>query len=287
MTRINNREFHNFVVNPMQEIQHIPATGRRRIIIAGGGFGGLKLARKMLGKGYQVVIIDRNNFRQFQPLFYQVATAGLEPSAISVPFRKVLQKKKDVHFPIASLLEVDPENDRITTDVGVLKYDLLVIATGAATNFFNMPGAWAHALPMKSVSDAIFIRNTILQNYESALNETDPEKVQFFLNMVIVGGGPTGVELAGNLVRNARGRPMIPLRYRDKGTLATVGHNRAVAELKGISHKGMPAWLLWTFVHLMSIVGVKNRLIIFTNWAWNYFTYDQSLRLLIKPKQRK
>lgn len=425
----------------MKEILHIPATGLKRIVIAGGGFGGLKLARKLLGRGFQIVLIDRNNYHQFQPLFYQVATAGLEPSSISFPFRKIFQNREEVHVRIGSLESVDPDAQVIMTDIGSLHYDVLVLATGVTTNFFNLNGIRQHGLSMKSVSDAIFIRNTILQNYEAALNESEPEMIQSYLNIVIVGGGPTGVELAGaiaemkeyvlpkdypeldfslmkiylfeagpallggmskassdialkylrklgvsvklnalvkdydgrevmmdkgvthrthtliwaagitaerirgldeaeygkgnrmltdefnrvkgfsnifaigdmalmttaqypnghpqvapvaiqqarqlacNLVRQEKGRRMKPFRYRDKGTLATVGLNRAVAEFPFLRLKGYAAWLIWTFVHLMSIVGVKNRVLIFLNWAWNYFTYDQSLRLLIKPKK--
>lgn len=422
----------------MEEILHIPEVGRKRIVIVGGGFGGLKLARKLLGKGFQIVLLDRNNYHQFQPLFYQVATAGLEPSAIAFPFRKIFQNQDEVHVRMASFQSVDPENQVIITDIGVLRYDILVIATGATTNYFNIQGIRQNSLSMKSVADAIHIRNTILHHYEQALNESAPEEIESFLNIVIVGGGPTGVELAGaiaemkkyvlpkdypeldfslmkiylfeagpallsgmtnrssviagkylqklgvhvqlnaavrdfdgekvhlangearrtntliwaagvtaegiiglgqevlaesgriltdefsrvqgygniyaigdialtatarypkghpqvapvaiqqarllasNLIRQERNRKMKAFRYRDKGTLATVGLNRAVAELPRLRLKGYPAWLLWTFVHLMSIVGVKNRLFIFVNWAWNYITFDQSLRLLIR-----
>lgn len=424
------------------EMLHIPPARTKRVVIVGGGFAGLKLARKLNGKGFQVVIIDRNNFHQFQPLFYQVATAGLEPSAISFPLRKIFQKVPDVHVRMAELQQVIPSESRIVTSIGSLDYDVLVLATGAVTNFFGQQNFMRYAFQMKSVSDAILIRNTILENYENALNESDPEVVSSCLNVVIVGGGPTGVELAGalgemkryilpkdypeldfskmkiylfeaspsllrgmgrssvfavlkylrnlgvevrlntlvkdydgakvtladgssfltrtliwaagvtcdpvegldpgvygrggriitddfnrvtgygnifaigdvaltvaekfpdghpqvapvaiqqarllaaNLVRLQKDRPLLPFRYTDKGSLATVGQNRAVAELPGIRLKGVPAWLLWTFVHLMSIVGVKNRFFIFTNWAWNYLTYDQSLRLLIRPAKR-
>jgi NADH:ubiquinone reductase (H+-translocating) len=425
------------------EILHIPPARTRRVVIIGGGFAGLKLARKLFGSGYQIVIIDRNNFHQFQPLFYQVATAGLEPSAISFPLRKIFQKVPDVHVRMAELLEVVPSENKIVTSIGSLEYDYLVIATGAVTNFFGQENFIRYAFQMKSISDAIFIRNTILQNYETALNESDPEVIGSYLNVVIVGGGPTGVELAGalgemkkyilpkdypeldfsrmkiylfeaspsilkgmslssvnavkgylsklgvelrlnamvkdydgvkvilgdgnslvtrtliwaagvtcdpvpgldasvygrgkrittdvhnrvkgyenifaigdvaltategypdghpqvapvaiqqarllakNINRIQKGKELKTFRYIDKGTLATVGQNRAVAELPGLQLKGILAWMLWTFVHLMSIVGVKNRFFIFTNWAWNYLTYDQSLRLLIRPSKRQ
>ncbi len=426
----------------MEDILHIPEPAYRRIVIIGGGFAGLKLARKLMGRGYQIVIIDRNNYHQFQPLFYQVATAGLEPSAISFPLRRIFQKHADVHFRMAELYAVIPEENRIETDIGSLSYDYLVLATGAVTNFFNMENMKKNAYEMKSVSDAILIRNTILKNYENALNETDPETTASYLNVVIVGGGPTGVELAGaigemrkyilpkdypeldfsmmnillfeaapeligamqrsssqavkrylenigvevglgkmvkdydgekvtladgseirtrtliwaagvacapiqglskdvfsrghrimtdvysriyghtdifaigdlaltrtenypeghpqvaqvaiqqaktlaeNLLRMKAGNELKAFKYKDKGTLATVGRNRAVAELPWIRMKGIQAWLLWLFVHLMSIVGVKNRLMIFLNWTWNYVTFDQSLRLLIRPARK-
>lgn len=422
-------------------IPNIPTSENKRIIIAGAGFAGLKLTRKLMGKGFQIILLDRNNFHQFQPLLYQVATAGLEPSAISFPLRKVLQKAVDVHFRIAELLKVDADNKEVITDIGRLKYDYFVMAMGASTNFFGQQQIEDHAFAMKSASDAILIRNSILEHFEQALQETDPKKIAQFLNIILVGGGPTGVELAGalaemrkyifpkdypeldlskmrialyeaaprvlsnmskqaserayqylsklgvevhlntrvedfngscirlsdgssissktliwsagikansvegfspeNFGRGGRiivdkqnrvkgysnvfalgdiclmetsdyphGHPQVAqvalqqakqlarnllradengilkedFNYFDKGSLATIGRNLAVADLPFVKLKGFIAWVLWSFVHLFTIMGVKNRLLIFFNWSWNYFTYDQSLRLLIKPK---
>ena len=377
----------------------------------------------------------------FQPLFYQVATAGLEPSAISFPFRRVFQKKKNVHFRIASLEEVVPGQKLIKTNIGELTYDYLMICTGADTNYFGMKNVEQNALAMKSTGEALTIRNTILGNYEKALNTSDSGEEEALLNIVIVGGGPTGVELAGaiaemkkyvlpkdypeldfnlmriflfeaaprvlstmsefssknaheylvkmnvivrtnttvkdfdgnmvflenetipaktllwaagiaankikgipeeylahgnrikvdrynhidglpgvfafgdiaymeeenypkghpqvaqvalqqasnfvkNVVRFEKGTQPIKFKYKDLGSLATVGRNLAVADFPYIHLKGFIAWLLWLFVHLMSILGVKNRMVIFINWAWNYLTFDQTLRLLLKPKPK-
>lgn len=426
----------------MNYIPVIPDTDKKRVVIVGGGFGGLKFLRKITGKGFQIVMLDKNNFHQFQPLLYQVATAGLEPSAISFPIRKILQKETDVHFRIAELIEINSEKKEISTSIGHLKYDYLVLAIGADTNYFGQETIEHHVLSLKTASDAIFIRNTILENFERALLETTQEKINEYLNIILVGGGPTGVELAGALaemkkyifpkdypeldvskmrivlyqaspgllagmsakssqraldyllklgvevILNTRvldydgscmklsdgstlssktviwaagvkanpvnglvaesfgrenrirvdrasrvqgyenifvlgdlcimetpkyptGHPQVaqvaiqqanhlarnimkiqsgsepkPFEYRDKGTLATIGRNLAVADLPIGRLKGFMAWALWSVVHLFTIVGVKNRLSIFLNWSWNYFTYDQSLRVLIKPKQR-
>jgi NADH dehydrogenase len=422
-------------------IPNIPETAKKRVVVIGGGFAGLKFIQKSLCQHYQLVLLDKNNYHQFQPLLYQVATAGLEPSAISFPLRKVLQKEENIHYRLAEVLRIFPEEQEISTSIGFLKYDFLVLATGADTNFFGQAEMEQNALSMKSASDAILIRNTILENFERALLQT-PEEMAKYLNIAIVGGGPTGVELAGalaemkkyifpkdypeidlkkmrivlyegspnllaalsghssklsrhylekmgvevhtnmrvtgydgntailsdgtsfetktliwaagikpnvlnglpkeilgrggrvlvdrenrvkgfdnifalgdlslmetpkypnghpqvaqtaiqqaallakNLKRLAIGKPLKKFEYINKGSMATVGRNRAVADLPGFKLRGFVAWVLWSFVHLFTIMGVKNRLFIFLNWSWNYFTYDQSLRLLIKPKQR-
>lgn len=426
----------------MDSIKHIPENGKTRIVIVGGGFAGLKLARQLVKTSYQVVLIDKNNFHQFQPLFYQVATSGLEPSSIAFPLRKIFQKRKNVHFRMADLLEVNPNVQEIKTSLGKLKYDYLVLATGVDTNYFGNKNIEEFGIPMKSVSEAIFLRNSILRNYEKALNEADPKKAANYMNIVLVGGGPTGVELAGALaemkteilpkdypeldfslmnvylfeasdrllsgmsekasakakayleklgvivktearvadydglkisladgavfnsyalvwaagvianpikgiseVAATRGgrlrvdlfnrvkgfqnvfalgdlafqkegdyqnghpqvaqvglqqagvlaknfrniqldREMKHFHYKDRGSLATIGKNLAVADLPGIKTQGFLAWILWLFVHLMAIVGVKNRFFILVNWIWNYWTSDQSLRVLIRPDKR-
>lgn len=426
----------------MDTIKHIPENGKTRIVIIGGGFAGLKLARKLIKTKYQVVLIDKNNFHQFQPLFYQVATSGLEPSSIAFPLRKIFQKRKNIHFRMAELLEVHPNVKEIDTSLGSLKYDYLVLATGVDTNYFGNKNIEEFGIPMKSVSEAIFLRNSILRNYEKALNESDPQKAANYMNIVLVGGGPTGVELAGalvemkneilpkdypeldfslmnvylfeasnrllsgmseeasakakgyleklgvivktearvadydglkisladgqefysyalvwaagvvanpikgiseiastkggrlrvdmcnkvsglnnvyaigdiafqqegdyenghpqvaqvglqqaavlgeNLINIQQGKGMKPFHYKDRGSLATIGKNLAVADLPGIKTQGFLAWILWLFVHLMAIVGVKNRFFILVNWVWNYWTSDQSLRVLIRPDKR-
>ena len=421
-------------------IPNIPTTEKPRLVIIGGGFAGLKLVKNMLNKGFQIILLDKNNFHQFQPLLYQVATAGLEPSAISFPLRKILQRECNVHFRVAEILQISYQSKEIRTNIGYLKYDYLVLAMGTNPNFFGHANIAENTLPMKSAADAILIRNTILENLELALLETSPEKISEYLNIVIVGGGPTGVELAGalvemkknifpkdypeldlsqmrivlyeasgrllasmsesasaqayrylgklgvevqlknriqdyngssliledkttissktviwaagvrvnslsglslesygkasrikvdrlnrvhgfrdvyaigdvsimetpkypeghpqlaqvaiqqakNLARNLRkmklGELSRDFEYRDKGSLATIGRNLAVADLPLVKLKGFLAWVLWSFVHLFAIVGVKNKVFIFLDWSWNYFNYDPSLRLLIRHK---
>jgi NADH dehydrogenase len=423
------------------KIQNIPQTDKKRIVVAGGGFAGLEFVANLCTKPFQLVFIDRNNYHQFQPLLYQVATAGLEPGSVSFPLRKLFQKYRNVHFRMAEVLEIHTSDNEIVTNIGSLHYDYLVIATGATSNFFGLKNIEKNSLPMKSVTDAIYIRNVILQNLERALNETDPEKISSFLNIGIVGGGPTGVELAGALAEmkkyvlrkdypgldlnlmqikvfegshallsgmsasssdssrkyleklgveiklksrvleydgeqcilqdgehfptrtliwaagvaattpegipnEAIGRgfrvkvdrqnrvpgfnnvfvlgdacimetpnypgghpqvaqvaiqqarhlaknlqriakniiPMPEFEYKNKGSMATVGRNLAVADLPWFHMGGFLAWLLWSLIHLMTIVGAKNKLLVFINWSWRYFTYDQSLRLLIRHK---
>jgi len=418
---------------------NIPDTSQKRIIIAGGGFAGLKLATKLTKTNFQIVLIDKNNFHQFQPLFYQVATAGLEPSAISFPLRKIFQNAKNVVIRVAEIESVDTEKNELKTSSGSLNYDILIMALGVDTNFFGMNRIMENAIPMKSVSEALSLRNRILQNFEDSLIETDESIKNELLNIVIVGGGPTGVEVSGTLAEMkkyilpkdypeldfskmniylveagsrllagmnekssetakkyleklgvkvltnaqvsdfdghlvsmhnqlkiqtktlvwaagvtgkkihglsddvfARGNRIIvdeynkvigysniyaigdnalmkekkypnghpqmaqpaiqqakllasnlqllsenkPLKrycYSNKGSMATIGRNLAVVELPFLRFNGFFAWLTWMFVHLMAIVGVKNRVLIFINWFWNYITYDQSLRLIIKP----
>lgn len=421
-------------------LANIPQSNKKRIVVVGAGFGGLKLARSLVNSNYQIILLDKNNYHQFQPLFYQVATAGLEPSAISFPLRKVFQKFTNIHIRIAEVKSVNTEFNHIETDLGTINYDYLVLALGCNTNYFGMQNIAKYSIPMKSVSEALYLRNFILQNLEKALEEKNPEEKQKLMTIVIAGGGPTGVEIAGTLaemkknilpkdypeldfskmhiyllegsaktlgvmseisskksreyldklgvvvktetrvldfdgekvltdilepiqsktliwaagvssnkieglapewfVRGNRlkvdafnkiegsknifaigdmasqseekfpnGHPQLaqpamqqadnlaknfkcmlenkslkPFKYNDLGSMATVGRNLAVVELPFIKFQGFLAWATWMFVHLMSIVGVKNRLLIFVNWCWNYFTYDQSLRLLIKPK---
>ena len=176
---------------------NIERTDKKRIVIVGGGLGGLELAFKLVDDDYQVVLIDKNNYHQFPPLIYQVASGGLEPSSISFPFRRLFQGKKDFFFRMAKVESVNTDKKIIKTTVGEIDYDYLVMAFGAKTNFFGNKDIEATTLPMKSVSEAMKLRNTILRNLELALTEEDPARKQALMNIVVVGGGASGVEIAG------------------------------------------------------------------------------------------
>lgn len=422
---------------------HLPSSEHPRIVIIGAGFAGLRLAKKLANKPFQVVLIDRNNFHQFQPLFYQVATAGLAPSAISFPIRKVFHNAKNVMFRVASVERIEADQKKLQTSIGEISFDKLVIAVGADTNYFNNKEIEEHALPMKSVQESLQMRNKILECMEAALISEDKEEQEAYMNIVVVGGGPTGTEVSGalsemkryvlpkdypeldfnqmsihlleasgkllngmsnksskaaerfltemgvkvnasalvesfdgntvkmkdgkqlkthtliwaagikgnpvsginpvnilpngrvktNLFNEVKGHPDIyaigdiafvedpsierghpqvaqvaiqqadnlaynlihlntsetarPFKYKNLGSMATIGRNRAVVDLPFWHFQGFFAWAVWLFVHLMSILGVKNRLFIFLEWMWNYFTFDQSLRLVIKQKPDK
>lgn len=422
---------------------NIPDTDQPRIVIIGAGFGGLNLARKLAKTNYQVILIDKNNYHQFQPLFYQVAMAGLEPSSIAFPLRKVFQKKKNVFIRVTEVTEIDAEKNEITTPLGKLKYNHLVISIGAKTNFYGNKNLEEKCISMKSVSEALYLRNRILSDYEKAISTTDFDKRQGLIDIAIVGGGPTGVEVAGalaemkkyiipkdyneldfneidiyliqssscllkgmsaeasegaklfleklgvkvilntrvtdfdgehvyladdskiqaqkviwaagitgnilnglpdgiltygnrwkvnrfnqvegfsniyaigdiaymeeenyskghpqvaqvaiqqanhlaeNFKNKLKGKELKQFSYKDLGSMATIGRNRAVVDLPRFKFKGFFAWVVWLIVHLFSLIGVKNKIFVFLNWVWNYFTYDQSLRLIIKPKVKK
>lgn len=422
---------------------NIPESSLHRVVIAGAGFAGLKLARLLSRGPFQVVLLDRNNYHQFQPLFYQVATSGLEASSISFPLRKVFQRRNNVHIRMAEILGVDTDTKLLRTSSGTLAYDSLVLCMGLDTNYYGLKNVESHSFPMKSVTEAVLLRNAILENYEAALTETDVEERGGMMSIGVVGGGPTGVELSGALAEmkrfilpkdypelnfdhakiwliessdrilgtfserstakslqflqklgvtvmlNARvtgydgkiltladgrslklhtliwaagvevkpmeglppsaygrgkriltdgfsrvygctdvyaigdmalmkeekfpdGHPQVaqvalqqavrlaynlraategdalkPFAYSDPGSMATIGRNKAVVELPFARFRGFFAWLVWTFIHLMAIVGVKNRLLIFINWAWGYFSYDRSFRLIYKLNYRK
>jgi NADH dehydrogenase len=422
---------------------NIPETDKKRIVIIGCGFAGLRLARKLKTAGFQIVMIDKYNFHQFQPLFYQVAIAGLEPSAISFPLRKIFQGFSDYFIRIAKVTSIDPAANTVHTTLGSLLYDYLVLSYGADTSYFGMENVRNNSLPMKSLAEAVNLRNRILQNFEDALNTKTEEEREPYMNIVVVGGGPSGVELSGslaemrnyilpkdypeldcdkinihlieatnrllggmsseashkafaylseklsvkvklntlvknyedgfvqtsdgnaikanlviwtagikinkleglneecfgpsgrilvnsynlvegydnifaigdaalmktgqfpkghpqvaqvaiqqadnlaeNLPRLADARLPVSFEYKNLGSMATIGRNLAVVDLPHFSFSGLIAWLFWMFVHLMAIVGVKNRLLIFINWLWNYVTYDQSLRLIINHKKK-
>jgi len=170
----------------------------KQIIILGAGFAGLQLARRLKGTDFEITLIDQYNFHQFQPLFYQVATARLEPSSISFPLRKVFQNKTHVHVRIATIQKIDQVAKEVHTDAGIFQYDYLVIATGCSTNYFGNKNIERLSFPMKSTTEAIALRNHILLNFENALNASG-EELKAIMNIVVVGGGPTGVELSGSL----------------------------------------------------------------------------------------
>ena len=422
-----------------------------KLIIIGGGFGGLRLARKLGNKpGFDITLIDKFNYHQFQPLFYQVATAGLDASNISFPLRKVFQKSKNVRFRMAEVQQILTAEKKVITDVGPFEYDALVIATGADTNFFGNQHLMDNAFPMKSTVEALQLRHRLLHNFEDALNAKDPMELKRLMTIVVVGGGPTGVELSGAIADMKRfvlpkdypeldftqmkiyllegtgkilaamsdkssadslrylerlgvtvmpntllkdydgqkailqngetidtsmviwaagikgnvpqgippdlvakgnrikvdrhcqvngfsnvfaigdvaymeepacpnGHPQVApvamqqadtlaqnLRriemkssdalleefvYNDKGSMATVGRNLAVVDVPKpkLHFGGFFAWMIWMGLHLMLILGVKNRFFVFSNWLYNYFTYDQNLRLIFKEfyKERK
>jgi NADH dehydrogenase len=419
---------------------NIPVSEKKRVVIVGCGFAGLKLAMKLRHSGYQVVIVDKHNYHQFQPLFYQVATAGLEPSAISFPLRKIFHHYKDYHIRIAEVQNIDTHKQQLWTTLGIIQYDYLVLTQGVSNFFFGMKTMESLSKPMKSVSEALDLRNTLLQNFENSLAAATDEDQEGFLNVVVVGGGPTGIEISGaladmrkyvlgkdypeikkekihiylfegmnrlllalsersgekakeflerlgvavilntqvrnydgknietsdgnrirtnlviwtagitgarigglressygrknrilvdrfskvtgysnifalgdvalmeeprfpdghpqvapvaiqqakllakNLVRMRFQKDLMPFSYKDKGTMATVGRNLAIVELPNARFYGTFAWMVWMFIHLMSIVGIRNRFLILINWFWNYVTYDTSLRLILKPK---
>ena len=423
----------------------LPDTKLPRVVIIGGGFAGLALVEKLKNKEVQVVLFDKNNFHQFQPLFYQVATSALEPDSIVFPFRKQISGYKNVLFRLAEVEEIQPSSNTVITNKGSAHFDYLVLATGTTTNFFGMDNVESHSLGMKDIRDSLNIRHMMLQNLEEAAITCDDNERDALTNFVIVGGGPAGVEMAGalaefckyilpkdypeypssimniylveandkllstmsdnastktlkflkdldvkvlfnesvsdydgsivttksgktilakNLIWTAgvkgqfpkgidekhvvrgnrlktnsylkvegyenifaigdiaalissdtpkghpqvaqtaiqqgkylgdslldiiKDKPLKPFEYKDKGSLATVGKRKAVADLGKFKFAGYFAWLLWSIVHLMSISGFRNRLMVGFNWAVSYFTYEKSNRVIIrnfKPKTK-
>jgi NADH dehydrogenase len=413
---------------------------KKKVILVGGGFGGINLIRHLDPKMFDVLLIDKLNHHQFQPLFYQVATSQIEPSSISFPFRYVFRRQKNLQIRLAEVLSVQPKINRVETNIGNFEYDYLVLANGCKTNFFGNANIERNAFTLKTTYEAIEIRNHITRNFERILSSDESDK-SALLNLVIVGAGPTGVELAGafaelkrdvlpkdypgidfssfsffliegskntlntmsenariasknyllklgvqiitetfvqdydgetvvlsnglklksstviwsagvignkikglddhswtptnrlivdrfnkvksyenifaigdiammttpkyekghpqlanvainqgkllakNLKRALMNKPLIEYEYTDLGSMATIGKNKAVVDLPYLKMKGLVAWLVWMFLHLMLILSVKNKLIIFINWAWNYISGNSSLRLILTPSK--
>ena len=415
-----------------------------KVVIIGGGFGGIEVAKGLKDKEVDVLLLDRNNHHTFQPLLYQVATGTLDAPSIAFPLRKMFRKQKNFTFRMANVTAIDSVQKVLDTDIGPIAYDYLVIATGATTNFFGNTGIEQHAMPMKNVREAVNIRSFLLQNIEESLLQNTPEERAAFLNVVIVGGGPTGVELSGavaeirkniltkdypelkredmsvylveglprvlnalspqasekaelylkelgvrvllneqvtayngeeihfasgkriktrtvlwsagvkgevpagidaqsivrgnriqtdeecrvlgmqdvfaigdvsaiitddtprghpgvapvaqqqgkllakNIVRILQNQPAEKFRYFDKGSMATIGRNKAVVDIGKIRFQGFFAWWVWMFVHLMSLVGFRNRVVTFINWVISYVTFNAGIRLIIhkyRPKK--
>lgn len=414
-----------------------------RIIIVGGGFAGLELAKHLKDKEVEVVMVDRHNYHTFQPLLYQVATGALDAEAIAFPIRKIFQSHKNLNFRLADVLKINPEKNSVDTSIGEMAYDYLVLATGAATNFFGDKQLEHFTMGMKSIPEALNLRSMILQSLEAAVTEKDPVEKEELMTFVLVGGGPTGVELAGalaefknhilqmdyptlspndmrvfmveskpvvlggmseeasskakeylnnlgvviyngvrvksfdgesllinngviiktrnvvwsagvagdfpegipadivvgghrittdeinkvkgytnifaigdvaavisaetpnghpgvaqvamqqgrqlaeNLLALIRGGETKPFHYHDKGSLATIGRNKAVADLGKFKIQGFRAWLLWCFVHLFSLIGRSNKVVVFLSWFGKYFSWNNSTRLIIRPFSRE
>lgn len=422
---------------------NIPLSSYPRIVIIGGGFGGVSLAKKLSKQEVQVVLIDKNNYHTFQPLLYQVSTGGLEPDSIAYPLRKVLIGYDNFYFRLAEVEHIDAASKKVNTSIGDITYDYLVVATGSETNFFGNAEIQKHAVAMKSIPQSLNLRSLILENFEQALLTDVYHERDALMNFVIVGGGPTGVELAGalaeikkgilpkdypdldtrraqiNLVQggdcllpgfspqaskkaedfleklgvqvwkgvrvtgyngktvstltdlkfdsaavvwaagvkgagikgldgegviaggnrvnvnefnqvighpeifaigdiacmatedNPRGHPMVaqpaiqqgkllgenlvrlidnkplkPFVYNDKGSMATIGRNKAVCDIKKFRFQGVFAWFVWMFVHLFFLIGFRNRMVVFINWVYNYIRFDREARLIIRPYNR-
>lgn len=421
----------------------IPETDLKRVVVIGGGFAGLNFVKKLKNKNVQVIVIDRNNFHQFQPLLYQVATSGIVPDSIAFPLRKQFKNYNNVFFRMGEVLRVDSKNKTLITDIGSLKYDYLVLATGSDTNFFGMEDVQENSVGMKSLQEALDIRSMLLQRFEEAVVTSDDNLRDALTNFVVVGGGPAGVEtvgaiaefrryivpkdypdlnasvmsihliesgnellsgmsasssekalryleamgakvhlgnrvisydgtniktntglsfrtrsviwtagvkgstpegiseesyaearrllvneyselighdnvyaigdialmrterypkghpmvapsaiqqgklLAENLINEMNGKPKKKFVYRDKGSLATIGKRKAVADIWGMKFGGRLAWWVWSFVHLISISGFKNKVIVGLNWAWSYYSYDKGSRIIVRLYRSK
>lgn len=423
---------------------NLPVSSQPRVVIVGCGFGGLRLAQQLRKAPVQVVVIDRNNYHNFQPLLYQVATGALEADSIAYPIRKIFTGQQNFFYRMADVQRIDSASNTVVTSVGDIRYDYLVLATGSLTNFFGLESIERNAMQIKSIPNALNLRSFIFQNFEKALLTEDPAEKQALLNIVVVGGGPTGVEISGSLAemrrsvlpkdypelnlknmqvylveagpallgpmsqashddakrymddlgvrvmlntsikryedsrayysdtdfirtenlvwaagvngaevpglpveaitRNKRitvnpwnqvpglpnvfaigdvafmttddmpkGLPMLApvaqqhadqlaenlqrlmrgesprdFKYFNKGSMAIVSRNKAVVDLpKGVHFRGFFGWLTWLFVHLMTLVGFRNKVVALIDWAFSYFSTDQALRLIIRPFSRR
>ncbi len=412
---------------------------RPTIVIVGAGFGGLRAARRLRSAPVRVILVDRRNHHLFQPLLYQVATAGLEPEQIAKPIRAILRGQPNLEFRLAEVEAIDFEKRNVRTSAGEIPYAYLILAAGGTTDFFGKPGVRQHGFGLKDLRDAVAIRNQILCVFEAAALEADPARRKALLTFTVVGGGPTGVETAGalselvhlvlardypgldlsqveivlleagdrllpgmptslsaaakatlerkqvsvrlgavvddydgqsvvfaggerlpcrtliwaagaraapladrldlptsrqgrilveptlqiagrpeafvigdaayleadgrplpmmapvavqmadtavdNILRLMRDLPPNSFRYRNPGSLATIGRNAAVAHIRGMSFKGFAAWVVWLVVHLIQLIGFRNRLFVLTNWAVDYFMYDRAVRLITSDPQ--
>ncbi len=420
---------------------NIPDSKNPRVVIIGGGFAGVSMAKKLKNKNFQVVLLDKHNYHNFQPLMYQVATGGLEAGSIAYPIRKIVQEHKETFFRMALVERIDTENKKVITDIGTIYYDYVVIATGSTNNYFGNKEIEKNSMVMKTIPEALNIRSLILENFELALQTNDMDERRALMNFVIVGAGPTGVELAGalaemkkavlpkdypdldvtmmeiNLVQGADrvldamskkssksaekflkelgvkihlktivtnydgatistkdgltfntqaviwsagvkgapvegiadsldratrikvneynqvegfedvfalgdvaamygekyqfGHPMMAqpaiqqgellaenlarlvnkqsmkkFVYNDKGSMATIGRNKAVVDLPKLHFSGFFAWFVWMFVHLMSLIGFKNKALVFWSWVYNYFVFDRESRVIIRPYRK-
>ena len=187
-------------MDPFQNLHlDIPQTTKKRIVIIGGGFAGIQLAKGLKGNDFQVVLLDRNNYHTFQPLLYQVATAGLEPDSVAGALRQLFNNYPDFYFRMAKVLNIDPAKKTISTLIGDLAYDMLVIANGSKTNYFGNQEMFNLTFPLKQIPQALNLRSQMLQNFEQTVLTRDPHEKDRLTNFVVVGGGPTGVEVSGAL----------------------------------------------------------------------------------------
>ncbi len=233
---------------------NIPQSPNPRVVIIGGGFAGLEFAKKLRNKNLQVVLLDKHNYHNFQPLMYQVATGGLEAGSIAYPLRKVIQEYKDFYFRLTSVKEIDPKNQKVIAEIGDLHYDYLVIATGSKTNFFGNKEIERNVMSMKTIPQSLNIRSLILENFEQAVLTKEETDRNALINFVLVGAGPTGVELAGALAEMKKAilqkdypdldisKMQINLIQGDGRVLSTMSEKSSAAAEKFLLKLGVQIW---------------------------------------------